>query len=121
MPAKGKVSLLTQTLFCFIPVLDLYAAYRIKKLRRYIVIMMLVIIIPISIASAIFIPTDYDDPDGVTKMLTFYYGVEDAQDEIIFAVTTNIATVLFAIFLIRRWSNSWNAQFDTDQTNEQQV
>ncbi|MCE2506140.1 MAG: hypothetical protein J4F36_06680 [Nitrosopumilaceae archaeon] len=50
MPAKEKVSLSTQTIFCIIPILDMYVAYRIKKLRKYLLIMILVIAIPTSIA-----------------------------------------------------------------------
>ena len=111
MPAEGKVSLSVQTIFCLIPVLDMYAAYRIKKLRKYLAIMILVIAIPVSIASAIFLPTDDEDVvEGFTNIMIFYYGVDDNQ--FIFSVGVQIGTVLFAIFLIRRWSKQWNMQFD---------
>lgn len=40
MPAKGKVSLTRQTIYCFIPILDIYAAYQIKKLRWYLLIIL---------------------------------------------------------------------------------
>ena len=111
MPAKEKVSLSVQTIFCLIPILDMYAAYRIKKLRRYLVIMILVIAVPVSIASAVFLPTnDEDIVEGFTNVMIFYYGVDDRQ--FIFSVGVQIGTVLFAIFLIRRWSKQWNMQFD---------
>ena len=79
MPVKGKVSLTVQTIFCIIPILDMYAAYRIKKLRKYLVIMMLVIAVPVSVASSVFLPTDDDVMEGFANILTFYYGVDDNQ------------------------------------------
>ena len=111
MPAKGKVSLSVQTIFCLIPIMDMYAAYRIKKFRRYMAIMILVMAIPVTIASSIFLPTDEEDlVEGFTNLLIFYYGVDDNQ--FIFSVGVQIGTILFAIFLIRRWSKQWNMQFD---------
>ena len=110
MPAKEKVSLSVQTVFCMIPILDVYAAYRIKKLRKYLAIIILVIAIPVTIASSVFLPTDDEGLEGFTNLLIFYYGVDDNQ--FIFSVGTQIGTILFAIFLIRRWSKQWNLQFD---------
>ena len=110
MPAKGKVNLSVQTVFCIIPILDVYAAYRIKKLRKYLAIMVLVIVIPVTVASSIFLPTDDEGLEGFTNLLIFYYGIDDNQ--FIFSVGTQIGTILFAIFLIRRWSKQWNLQFD---------
>ena len=111
MPAKGKVSLPLQTIFCIIPILDMYAAYRIKKLRKYLAIMILVIAVPVSVASSVFLPTDDEDlVEGFTNVMIFYYGVDD--DQFVFSVGVQIGTVLFAIFLIRRWSKQWNVHFD---------
>jgi len=110
MPAKGKVSLTVQTIFCIIPILDMYAAYRIKKLRKYLLMMIFVIAVPVSVASSIFLPTDNDVMEGFANIMIFYYGVDDNQ--FIFSVGVQIGTLLFAIFLIRRWSKQWNVQFD---------
>ncbi len=38
MPAKGKVSLTRQTIYVLFPVLDLIAFYKIKHLRKYLLI-----------------------------------------------------------------------------------
>ena len=110
MPADGKVSLTIQTVFCAIPILDMYAAYRIKKLRKYLALIILVIAIPVTIASVIFLPVEDEGIDGFTNMMMFYYGVND--DQFLYSIGTQIGTILFAIFLIRRWSNQWNKQFD---------
>ena len=72
--------------------------------------MILVIAIPVSIASSIFLSTDVEDLEGFTNIMIFYYGVDDNQ--FIFSVVVQIGTILFTIFLIRRWSKQWNIQFD---------
>ncbi len=111
MPAKGKVSLTIQTVFCAIPILDMYAAYRIKKLRKYLALVIFVIAIPVSITSAIFLPVEDEGLEGFRNVMTFYYGIDG--DQFIYSVGVQIGTILFAMFLIRRWSNRWNTQFDT--------
>jgi formate hydrogenlyase subunit 3/multisubunit Na+/H+ antiporter MnhD subunit len=110
MPAKGPVSLTWQTIFCFIPIMDIVAAYRIRKLRKYLLIMIVVIAIPVSIVSSIFLPTEDEGIEGLTNLMTYYYGVDDSQ--FIFSIGVQIGTILFAIFLIRRWSNQWNQSFN---------
>ena len=112
MPAKGKVSLPVQTVFCMIPIMYMFAAYRIKKLRKYLTIMILVIAIPVSIASSVFLPTDDEGLDGFMNLMTYYYGIDD--DQFIFFIGVQIGSILFAIFLMRRWSNLWNEQFDVN-------
>ena len=109
MPSKGPVSLTWQTIFCIIPIMDVVAAYRIKKLRKYLLIMIVVVAIPVSIASSIFLPTEDEGMEGFVNMMTYYYGVDDNQ--FIFSIGVQIGTILFAIFLIRRWSNQWNQNF----------
>ncbi len=116
MPAKGRVSLLTQTIFCMIPIMDMFAAYRIKKLRKYLAVMILVIAMPVTIASSIFLPTDDEGLEGFTNLMIYYYGIDD--DQFIFSIGVQIGSVLFAIFLMRRWSNRWNEQFDVNHNAE---
>ena len=73
--------------------------------------MILVIAIPVSVASSVFLPTDDEDlVEGFTNVMIFYYGVDD--DQFVFSVGVQIGTVLFAIFLIRRWSKQWNKKFE---------
>ena len=110
MPAKGSVDLTIQTLFCLAPILDMYAAYRIKKLRMYLLIVIFVVAMPVSIASAVFLPADDED----TMDFMMYEWGEDK--EFLFSVGVYIGTVLFSMFLIRRWSKQWNTQFDVSST-----
>ena len=72
-------------------------------------IMILVVAIPVSIASSVFLPTDDEGLEGFTNLLTYYYGVDD--DQFIFSVSVQIGSILFAMFLIRRWSKQWNELF----------
>ena len=71
--------------------------------------MIVVIAIPVSITSSIFLPTEDEGIEGFTNLMTYYYGVDDSQ--FIFSIGVQIGTILFAIFLIRRWSNQWNQNF----------
>ena len=110
MPAKGKVSLTRQTIYCMIPYLDIYAAYRVKRLRKYLLIMMLAVIIPITIADEVLFPMDkVISFEEFLQFLTFYYGVD--TNHFVFAIATWAGAVLVAIFLVRRWSKQWNKQF----------
>jgi hypothetical protein len=121
MPANGPVSLTRQTIYCFIPIMNWYAAYNIKKFRRYLLI---AIIVELSLGAmyASLIP-EYDK-SGIKKG-----GIaEDINDleinwtEIIFRtdhpsglpilLLIIISEYSVTVFLIRRWSNQWNSQFN---------
>ena len=110
MPAKGKVSLTIQTIFCMIPYLDIYAAYRVKRLRKYLLIMILLVIIPVTILDKVLFPMDrIASFEKFLEFLTFYYGVD--ENHFVFSIATWAGTVLVAIYLVRRWSKQWNKQF----------
>ena len=121
MPAKGPVSLTRQTIYCFIPIMNWYAAYNIKKFRKYLLI---AIIVELSLGAmyASLIP-EYDK-SGIKKGAI----AEDINDleinwtEIIFRtdhpsglpvlLLIIISEYTVTVFLIRRWSNQWNNQFN---------
>lgn len=108
MPASGRVSLKTQTIFCIIPLLDLYAAYRIKKLRRYLLIMIFLVGVPLMIIDfAVFPQMQSDTLDDFTMEAMFDYELGD----MLYSIATWVASIMIAIFLIRRWSVQWNSQF----------
>jgi len=121
MPANGPVSLTRQTIYCFIPIMNWYAAYNIKKFRKYLLI---AIIVELSLGAmyASLIP-EYDK-SGINKGAIS----EDISDleinwtEIIFRtdhpsglpilLLIIISEYSVTVFLIRRWSNQWNNQFN---------
>ncbi len=108
MVKNEPVSLTRQTIYCIIPILDMYAAYRIKRLRKYLAIMLLVAI-PISITASVLFSHDADFEEGFYQFMTYYYGVD--TNHFIFSIAVQIGTILLAIYLIRRWSKQWNKQF----------
>ena len=121
MPVKGLVSLTRQTIYCFIPIMNWYAAYNIKKFRKYLLI---TIIVELSLGAiyAILIP-EYDI-NGINKGAIS----EDIDDleinwaEIIFRTDHPSGLPIFlliliveysvTVFLIRKWTNQWNNQFN---------
>lgn len=117
MPAKGKVSLTRQTIYCFIPIMDIYAAYHVKKLRWYLLIMICVGI-PMSIISSTVNPMpDESDMEKLVlenQEINWEYVMLGENPEVtIAAIIINQAVVFaVAVYLIRRWSKKWNMQFD---------
>ena len=116
MPAKGPVSLTRQTIYCFIPFFDLYAFYKIKKLRLY-----LLIIIGIAVAFTIIEeginpipesddPVLYMDNFGNIDWVKIFFGPNPEISVGIFIANTAVA-IIIAIFFIRRWSKKWNESF----------
>ena len=109
MPASSRVSLKTQTIFCIIPLLDIYAAYRIKRLRRYLFIMIVFVGIPMMVIDiAVFPQQEAETLDDLTMAAIFD---RDEFDHTAYSIVTWIGSILIAIFLIRRWSVQWNKQF----------
>ncbi len=108
MVKDEPVSLMRQTIYAIIPILDIYAAYRVTRLRKYLLIMILVSI-GIGMAHyAIF-------PDMVVSEIS-----EDMQplyyDESFMAVwiAETGGSILLAVYLIRHWSKQWNKKFQTN-------
>ena len=121
MPAKGSVSLTRQTIYCFIPIMNWYAAYNIKKFRKYLLI---AIIVELSLGAmyASLIP-EYDK-SGINKG-NISEDIDDLEinwAEIIFRtdhpsglpvlLLIVISEYSVTVFLIRRWTNQWNNQFN---------
>ncbi|MDH3203088.1 MAG: hypothetical protein OEL81_00215 [Nitrosopumilus sp.] len=109
MPAKGPVSVLWQIIFTFIPILDLYAFYRIKKLRRYFlyvvtpVIGITIVIITIFVIGGLQSPDFSFDDDSVTSK-------NEELLSLIF-VPIEIGFNILTIYFVYTWSKKWNAQF----------
>ena len=109
MVKNEPVSLTRQTIYCVIPVMDMYAAYKVKRLRKYLVLMILLVGVPTSVADYFLFHHEKDLAEGFVNFMTYYYDVSTSQ--FVFSIGIQIVTVLFAIFLIRRWSKQWNSQF----------
>ncbi len=118
MPATGKVSLTRQTIYCFIPIMDIYAAYHIKKLRWYLLIMLGVGFALSIVTSAINPMPEIDEYNDKlileNKEIDWSYVFLGENPEVAIATTImyQAIVVAIAVYLIRRWSKQWNAQFD---------
>ena len=118
MPSKGPVSLTWQTVFCFIPIMDIVASYRVKKLRWYLLIFIGYGSISTLIQSTIN-PMDetsvynekiYSEINGYD----WSYAVLGNNPELAIAsmIIHNAIAYVIAVYLIRRWSKKWNQSFN---------
>ncbi len=114
MPAKGPVSLTWQTIFCFIPIMDIVASYRVRRMRWYLLIITAFNAISTGV-QLILIPFD-EDPVYDQKVFSeetgfdWGYAVLGGSPELTIGaliVHTAIAYAI-AVYLIRRWSKKWN-------------
>ena len=113
MPAKGPVKIVWQVVFTLIPVLNIWAFYRIKKLRKYI----LIILIPVTVISMIVIA-----PQVISEMENIQEGnlMNDDQSILtsIIQYIVDVGFTILSIYLIYKWSKEWNKQFpNTGTTN----
>ena len=117
MPASGPVSITRQTIYCFIPIMDLYAAYHIKKLRWYLLIF-LGVTTPLGIAIGMIYPIpEIDEYDQKLLLddqeIDWSYAVfgDEPEKAITLIIIQKVIEYGLAVYLIRRWSKKWNLQF----------
>lgn len=106
MPAKGPVSILWQIIFTFIPVLDLYAFYRIKKLRKYflyVIIPLFVITLGITFS---FVLVESQSSDFIFEDESMTSENEEFLSLIFIPV--EIGFQILTIYFVYTWSKRWN-------------
>ena len=108
MPAKGKVSLTRQTIYCFIPIMDMYAAYYIKKLRLYLLIF-LGVTIPLGMTLGVVYPipeiNEYDQKLLLDNQeIDWSYAIlgDKPENVITLIIIQNAVGYALAVYLIRR-------------------
>ena len=98
MPVKQEpVSVNWQTLFAILPVVQLWAFYRIEKLRLGLLLVIVVnygipYLLIFSIAT---VSQGYGDPAGSEWMIILFY----------------VLAIVVPIRFIRKWSKQWNEKF----------
>ena len=107
MPANTPVSLTRQTIYVLIPILDLIAFYKIKNLRKYLLIVYLGMM---GIVSSVYSMIVTPDSWSYSQSYDPYYIVDPMIW--LLQVPMMILTYAVAIYLVRRWSRIWNLQFD---------
>ena len=117
MPASGKVSVFWHIVFVlFVPIAGLWAFYRIKKLRKSIIY----ILVPeiILAVSVLFAAVDgllyYEIIDGKEELLIVDQDKADAVFDSIAVVSffINVGIQVWAVYLIYKWSEEWNKRFE---------
>lgn len=106
MPARGPVSVRKQCIYAAIPVLDIYSAYHIKKLRRYLLVILCTVLIPqVAIELALF-----GDMLEIQEAFTaFLYPGSENFVQSIYVMLWTAGSIAWSVVLIRRWSMRWNA------------
>jgi len=114
MVKDEPVSLIRQTIYCLIPILDMYAAFRVKRLRRYLLIILSVGAVLGYIDTTLFSEYNWKEWDDFVSSFLFLDYVKYSDDPIRFPVLIlyHVGSVLLAIYLVRRYSKQWNKKFE---------
>jgi len=100
MVEKKPVNVNWQMVFVLIPFLDLYASYRIQKLRLWLLIFGVVFAIATLLLNYALFGMDH---------FTWNNEIEAWDSaKLYFHITLTIVTLGSAVYVIRRWSISWN-------------
>jgi len=98
MVEKKPVSVNWQTLFILIPIIDLWASYRVEKLRLYILLLI-----------AVFV---------VSGIVGFVEGFLSFGTSAFFSYIAVLVAVVISIILIRSWSTEWNKKCETSDKDD---
>ena len=103
MVKKESVSVNWQSLFAIIPIVDLWAAYRIERLRR---LLLYFAVIATAIYLAIVLPFFLDDLMSSSMNQSYEYNA--------FNIGFELASMGTAIIFIRKWSREWNEKISAN-------
>ncbi len=102
MARKESVSVNWQSLLVIISFLDLFAAYRVEKLRLFLLIFYLGFGLGSVILDASLFPEDYFSDEFLDSNDLFTEGFWQI------GLFIRLVAIGFAIILIRKWSREWN-------------
>ncbi|QMU55171.1 MAG: hypothetical protein GKS07_09940 [Nitrosopumilus sp.] len=110
MPADGPVSITRQTIYSVIPILDIIAFYKVKQLRKYLLIVYVGMVGVIStIYSMVVTPNSWSFSPNYDPNFIW-----DPMDWIL-QIPMMAITLVIQIYLVRRWSKKWNEQFSNSK------
>jgi len=112
MLAKGPVSILWQIIFVvFVPFLDLWAFYRIKKLKKYLLYVFVPQLVIGIIVTGLILGMAFEE--NSIKKLENFSGFEANNEPAlnILGILMGLGFIIFSIYLIATWSERWNKQF----------
>jgi len=105
MIEKKSVSVNWQMIFVLIPFLDLYASYRIQKLRLWFLIFLVGFGIVVLLIDYAIFGMHYSDLTNKAHYLD--------PDLFYIHILFVIVTIGTAVFVIRKWSISWNKKLES--------
>ena len=112
MPAENKVSILWQIIFVlFVPVVGIWAFYRIKKLQKFI---LFVVLPSITLMSFLLMPIAFLTLDGQNNLESEYDVIQNFEEYgfLVLGISVgSMALTAWEIYLILKWSEDWNKQF----------
>lgn len=113
MLTKGPVSILWQIIFIFIPILDLYAFYRIKKLRKYFLFVIIPLLVITFGMTGVLVSEELENQDFSFEDESF----TDDNDEFLSLVfiPIEIGFQMLTIYFVYTWSKRWNEQVSNHQ------
>jgi hypothetical protein len=108
LPANHKVSVAWQIVFTFISILNLWAFYRIRKLRKY----LLYVVVP-SIITSIAVWLSYDQVKHFTPWGDdgLPFGNPNSLYAFEISILVSLALQALAIYLVIKWSREHNERY----------
>ncbi len=103
MVKKEPVSINWQTLFAIIPIIGLWACYRIEKLRLYLIVIIAMLAVEFYITLMIFDEQDFDCFWGLIEC-------EQTPYEPLVMYLETVVSFAISIVLIRKWTREWNSK-----------
>ena len=111
MPAKGPVSVLWQIIMVvFVPILDLWAFYRIKKLKKYLLYVYVPQLLVGVIITGLIMGMAFEE-NGIEKLENFSEDLESNELALVIpSIVMGMGFTIFSIYLIATWSEKWNKE-----------
>ena len=115
MPAEGKVSLVWQIIMVLlIPIAGIWAFYRIKKLTKaflYLILPEIILVVLVIVSIVLSMPDE-----GMVESLESFDEASGGYDPLTFGITilssvVGLGITALAIYLIIKWTEEWNRQF----------
>ena len=117
---NGKVSISSQIVLMFIPLVDIWAFYRIKKLRKFV----LFAVIPVTLVGIIgseliqlediemdMLKENSNDLIKYQKYFEENFKEITKSNYILIIIGLELSLVGLRLYLVIIWSNNWNKQF----------
>jgi hypothetical protein len=114
MPTKRPVSVLWQIIMVvFVPILDLWAFFRIKKLKKYLLYVYVPQLIIGGIITGLIIGMAFEE-SSIEKLENFSEDLESNELALVIpSIVMGMGFTIFSIYLIATWSEKWNKEIST--------